>query len=218
MFELEWAYLPLLEYTRKPRAIYERLAEDPDLFVDLVCYAFRAKADTTPRQTDAAAEARVLRCWSVLKGWRRLPGTQEDGSVDAAALSSWVQRARALLLERDRADIGDEHLGQLLSGSPAGADGAWPCEGVRSVVEATKSQHLDTGVEVGRFNARGVTRRGLLDGGQQEIAIANQYRKWADIVGDRWPRTGRLLRRLAEGYARDARREDESAERAGDED
>ena len=31
-------------------------------------------------------------------------------------------------------------------------------------------------------------------------------------------RTGRLLRRLADGYARDARREDESAERAGDED
>jgi hypothetical protein len=218
MFELEWAYLPLLEYTRKPHAIYDRLAQDPDLFVDLVCYSFRAEADATPRQANAAAEARVLRCWSVLKGWRRLPGTQDDGSVDDAVLSSWVRRARALLLERDRADIGDEYLGQLLSGSPVGADGAWPCEAVRSVVEATNSQHLDTGVEVGRFNARGVTTRGLLDGGQQETALANQYQKSADIVGARWPRTGRLLRRLADGYARDARREDESAERAGDED
>jgi hypothetical protein len=36
MFELEWAYLPLLEYTRKPRAIYDRLAQNPDLFVDIV--------------------------------------------------------------------------------------------------------------------------------------------------------------------------------------
>ena len=46
MFELEWAYLPLLEYTRKPHAIYDRLAQDPDLFVDIVCPAFRAKGDT----------------------------------------------------------------------------------------------------------------------------------------------------------------------------
>jgi hypothetical protein len=122
--------------------------------------------DTEPRQADAAAEARVLRCWSVLRGWRWLPGIQEDGSVDTATLSAWVQRARALLLDRDRADIGDEYLGQLLSGSRAGADGAWPCEAVRSVVEATKSKHLDTSVEIGRFNARGVTTRSLLDGGQ----------------------------------------------------
>lgn len=218
MFELEWAYLPLLQYSRQPRAIYDRLAQDPDLFVDIVCHAFRAKADTEPRQADATTEDRVLRCWSVLEGWRRLPGVQGDGSVDAATLSSWVRRARALLLERDRADIGDEYVGQLLSGSPAGADGAWPCEAVRAVVEATKSKHLDAGVQLGRFNARGVTTRGLLDGGQQETALANQYRKWADIVGDRWPRTGRLLRELADGYARDARREDESAERAGDDD
>jgi hypothetical protein len=217
MFELEWAYLLLLKYTRQPHAIYERLAQDPDLFADIVCHAYRAKGDTRPRRADETAEAHILRCWSILQDWRRLPGTQKDESVDAAALSSWVQQSRTLLLERDRADIGDQCLGQLLSGSPVGADGAWPCEAVRSVIEATKSKHLDTGVEIGRFNARGVTSRGMFDGGQQEIALASQYWHWADIVGDRSPRTGRLLRRLADGYARDARREDESAERAGDE-
>jgi hypothetical protein len=76
------------------------------------------------------------------------------------------------------------------------------------------SKHFDIGMEVGRFNVRGVTTRGFLDGG---ATLPNQYRKWADIVGDLWLRTGRL-RHLADSYARDARREDESAERAGDED
>ena len=129
-----------------------------------------------------------------------------------------MQRARELLLGRDRTDIGDQCLGEMLSGSPVGADGVWPCEAVRAVVEATSSKHLDTGLEIGRFNGRGITTRGVFDGGQQEVALAQQYRNWADTAGDRWPRTGRLLRRLADGYARDARREDESAERAGDED
>ena len=64
MFELEWAYLPLLKYTRQPQAIYERLAHDPGLFADIVCYAFRAKGDPPPQQADATAEARFERCWS----------------------------------------------------------------------------------------------------------------------------------------------------------
>jgi hypothetical protein len=218
MFEMEWAYFLLLEHTREPRAIYERLAHDPDLFVEAVCHAYRAKSETGPPQADEVAQARAQQCWALLRTWRRLPGTREDGSVDATTLRPWVQRARELLLERDRADIGDQCLGELLSGSPMGADGVWPCEAVRSVVEATASKHLDTGLEIGRFNGRGVTTRGVFDGGQQEVGLAQQYRKWADAAGDRSPRTGRLLRRLADGYARDARREDESAERAGDED
>jgi hypothetical protein len=218
MFELEWAYLPLLQYTRQPHAIYEQLARDPDLFAEIVCYVFRAKGDTQQPKTDEADEARYSRCWTILHDWRRLPGTQEDGSVDLPVLSAWIQRSRSLLIERDRADIGDQCIGQLLSGSPAGTDDAWPCEAVRSVIEMTKSRHLEIGVEIGRFNARGVTSRGMFDGGKQEIALANQYRQWADIVGARSLRTGRILRRLADGYARDARREDDSAERAGDED
>jgi hypothetical protein len=218
MFELEWNYLPLLEHTREPGAIYERLAQDPDLFAELVSCAYRAKGETEPQQVDERAQARILQCWTALRDWRRLPGTEQDGSVDTTTLSSWVQRARALLLERDRAEIGDKCLGELLSASPTGADSVWPCEAVRSIIEATSSMHLDAGLEIGRFYGRGVTARRMFDGGQQEFALAQQHGKWADAVGDRWPRTGRLLRQLAAGYERDARREDESAERPGDED
>jgi hypothetical protein len=218
MIELEWAYFPLLEHTREPQSIYERLADDPGFFVEAVCYAYRAKSETQPPAVDEATQARALQCTVLLRSWRRLPGTQKDGTVDAIILGSWVRHARELLRERDRMDIGDECLGELLSGSPQGADGAWPCEAVRSLIEATPGSHLEIGLEIGRFNSRGITTRGLLDGGSQEVALAQQYQKWADAVGDRSPKTGRLLRRLAETYARDARREDESSERAGDED
>ena len=83
MIELEWAYFPLLEHTREPRAIYEQLARDPGLFVEAVCHAYRAKNETRPPQVDEVAQARALQCSMLLRAWRRLPGTQEDGSVDA---------------------------------------------------------------------------------------------------------------------------------------
>ena len=59
----------MLEHTREPRAIYERLAQDPDLFVELVCCAYRAKGDTGPRQ--AGEQRRREHCNA---GWSCEPG------------------------------------------------------------------------------------------------------------------------------------------------
>ena len=57
------------------------------------------------------------------------------------------------------------------------------------------------------------------DSPEHQITFANRHSAGPVVsshaAGSRWPRTGRLLRRPADGYARDSRREDESAERAG---
>ena len=66
---------------------------------------------------------------------------------------------------------------------------------------------------MGIFNKRGVTSRGLTDGGVQERALADRYEASATALMDDWPRVARLLRDVAEGYRRDALREDEEARR-----
>ncbi len=218
MFELEWAYFPLLEHSRRPRAIHARLAAEPGLFVEAVCAIFRGKYQPTQEteEVDTATSWRAGNCYSLLRGWRRLPGTADDGTIDAATLRAWVAEARRLLAEQDRAEGGDVCLGELLSGSPLGADGAWLAEPVRAIVQDLESKDLESGLITGKFNSRGVTTRGAFDGGKQEVMLAVQFRVWAEQVEDRWPRTGRMLRDLADGYARDARREDALAERHAD--
>jgi hypothetical protein len=217
MFELEWAYFPVLKDSREPQAIYARLARDPNLFVEAVCLTYRTHNDTAEPSLNKADRSRAGQCWNLLRTWRRVPGTREDGSIDTEHLMEWVRGARSALAEHDRADIGDECLGEMLSGCPAGDDGAWPCVAVRNIVEAAESTHLETGLMIGRFNDRGVTTRGVYDGGHQEAELAAKYRGWAEMVGDRWPRTGRLLNQMADNYDRDARREDQSAEGMSDE-
>ncbi len=217
--ELEWAYFPLLEHSRQPRAIHARLAADPGLFVEAgMCSLPRhvpSPLSRPRRLMPPRRDGRAL-CYSLLRGWRRLPGTADDGTIDAATLRAWVAEARRLLAEQDRAEVGDVCLGELLSGSPLGADGAWPAEPVRAIVQDLESKDLESGLITGKFNSRGVTTRGAFDGGKQEVMLAVQFRVWAEQVEDRWPRTGRMLRDLADGYARDARREDALAERHAD--
>jgi hypothetical protein len=61
------------------------------------------------------------------------------------------------------------------------------------------------------LNKRGVTWRGLTDGGTKERELATFYQLQADNSSE-WPRTRRLLTRLQQSYVRDAQQEEDEAE------
>jgi hypothetical protein len=75
------------------------------------------------------------RSWSVLNAFRQLPGLSKDGTVNEDLMLRWVREARLQLADLDRADIGDEQIGQVLSASPKGSDGLWLAEPVRDLIE-----------------------------------------------------------------------------------
>jgi len=157
-----------------------------------------------------------MHAWQVLHKWRTIPGLQDDGSIDAQHLDKWVSNARLLLTDLDRDDVGDELIGQLLSGSPNGSDGAWPAEPVRDLVERLGSKDLENGLHIGKLNARGATTRDLYEGGKQERALVAGYLTWSDQTATRWPRTSRVLREIAASYEREAAREDREARHKAD--
>ncbi len=212
--ELEWAFFPLLDGSYETPALFSALASDPAFFAELISVAFRS-ADGSPRQSDASDARTAFNAYAILSAWRAIPGTTASG-IDEEQLMDWIRQARNLLGESGRRDIGDQQIGQMLSASPPGSDGAWPHESVRNVIEAIEGQHIIIGFRIGTFNARGVTSRAMLEGGAQERALATQYRTWASAIRPRWPRTAGALDDLASGYDRDAQREDEEAARWGD--
>ncbi|HEY5196518.1 MAG TPA: hypothetical protein VIJ51_05775 [Solirubrobacteraceae bacterium] len=203
----EFAFFSVLEYQRLPRALYGALGESPDLFVDLVSGVYRAKHDSRQIPGEQAA-ALAHHAWRVLGEWRTVPGLRDDGTLDEEHLRHWVDRARLLLSDCGRSDVGDEQIGQLLSGSPLGNDGGWPAEPIRELVERLGSRDIENGIHIGKMNARGVISRGIYDGGAQERELAARFRGWAATTAGRWPRTTRLLRELERSYERDAARED----------
>jgi hypothetical protein len=205
----EFAFFPLLDHHRAPRALFDALAADPNEFVDLASRVYRGKNEPE-RKPDKHEVALAHHAWWVISHWRQLPGHHED-AVNAEHLKKWVQDARLGFAESDRADIGDELIGQLLAASPAGSDGIWPAESVREIIESTGSQNIESGIHTGVINDRGVTTRGVFDGGQQEWELAAHYRELSTQTATNWKRTSRVLRRLAEDYERQARRNDAEA-------
>ena len=141
-----------------------------------------------------------------------MPGSTDDGRIDVGVLREWVRRARAATTASGRGAVADGQIGQVLSGSPMGVDSAWPHIAVRDIIEEVASAELESGIEIGKYNSRGVVSRQIGEGGVQERQLAERYAGFASAVGDRWPRTAAMLRRMAERYRTDARREDQDAE------
>lgn len=211
---LEFGYFRLLEHGRQTPALDRALAASPTLFVDLVTRAFRGVNE--PRRQSKDADPMASHAWWVLHGWHGFPGRQPDGSVDAAAMKDWIQQARLQLSDLDRGDIGDELIGQTFTHAPAGVDGIWPAEPIREVIETIGSRNLENGVITGRINSRGVTSRGIYDGGAQERKLADEYKSASGALQAQWPRTARILRAIAESYERDAVHHDAAAQRDQD--
>jgi hypothetical protein len=211
----EFAFFDLVHDHQPSRALYRKLCDDPQEFVELVSRVYRA--DNEPKRELTPNEQAVGHlAWSVLHEWNVLPGLRSDGTVDGKHLTDWVRKARLALNDSGRGSIGDEQIGQVLAASPVGPDHVWPVEEVRELVESIGNARIDTGLHIGKANRRGVTTRGVFDGGDQERALEQTYREMASKVATRWPRTARVLRGMADSYQAEARRNDADAEWRGD--
>jgi len=109
--------------------------------------------------------------------------------------------------------VGDQQIGSVLAHASANAAGVWPDVPVRDLVAVTRSKALESGLILGRRNRRGVTSRGMTDGGAQERDLAKIYREWSRATELQWPRTSAVLERIAKSYEHEGQKHDEDAER-----
>lgn len=210
---LEWGFLPLLErrYKRTLRLLHRELARDPNFFSELINLAFCAEGEE-PQELSEEEQMRANRAYDLLKSWRTVPGMAEDGNIDAEMLKGWVWTARKATTASGRGVVGDQIIGQTLSGSPSDADGAWPHSAVCAVIEEVASRELEDGFELSVCTSRGTVVKHPYAGGASERQLAEQYSGFALALSDRWPRTAAMLRRISEQYQAEARREDQEAE------
>jgi hypothetical protein len=213
---LEWGLLSALGHDPGAPTLHEAMSKDPKFFVDVVCAVYRSRdsAEEAPAEdaTDDQGQARARNAYRLLSSWSHVPGLSESG-IDRAELYEWLDDAQRLLSERGRLEVGLIHFGHVLASAPPDDDGTWPPRVVRDLLEDLHSDEVENGFATEILNRRGVTWRGLEEGGAQEEALAARYRADADGFADEWPRVAAVLRRLARSYEADARTNEDSAER-----
>jgi len=218
--ELETLYLSLLTRDGTQAGVphlEEELASNPESFVQLLKWLYPPKNKDRQRkeQEGLSAEQRqnaTERSYLMLETWKKIPGMQEDGTIDETELRDWIKAARALAEECDRLEVADIHIGQLLAKYPERSPN-WPARTIFQVIEDINTEELKEGYSVGMWNKRGVTTRGAFDGGGIEHERAEYFGELASELVFDYPNVSEVFRRLQDDYGRLGNRHDEMAER-----
>ena len=218
--ELETLYLSLLTRDGTQAGVPHleaELASNPESFVQLLRWLYQPKNKDRQReeQEGLSAEQRqnaAERSYLMLETWKKIPGMQEDGTIDEAELREWIDVARALARECDRLEVADIHIGKLLAKYPKDSPN-WPQRTIFQMIEDINTKEIKKGYSVGMLKKQGVTIRGVFDGGGIERERAEYFGELASELVFDYPNVSELFRRLQDDYGQQGNRLDEMAER-----
>ena len=214
--QLEMVYAELRRLGEPASFIHDRMSLDPRSFVEVVSLAYpRANArtqDLTPHDDatpDPPAQPRIpqMTAYHILTSWQRPPSSDGSGAVDYNRMKAWIDEAQQLLDLEDRREVGDRHIGQVLSAAPPDpSDNIAPPIPIRQLLEERPSPELERGLGSGLL--MGPT--GLKSGWVGELVAESQQahqeaQRNATTIAARWPRTAQLLREIAEAHRQQAR-------------
>ncbi len=213
MASLEWNYLPILKSRCiSPCALIKEVMKNPSFFVQLLRFMYHPSIKLEePDLNISNRDELSIRADSLLKFLNRVPG-QNDSGINKDQLLAWIDGVRAEACRVYRTKTVDYYIGELLALAPKGADGIWPNEIVRDIIELFQNSDIERGLLIKQFNQRGITVRGVLDGGSQEKNLSKKYALDAENIKKKWPRTAQLLTQISEGYLNDAKKMDWEAE------
>jgi len=208
MAQFEFLYISALNFSKHgiPN-LGRQIARSPAFFIQALALLYRRddggqdppewRIDDPDRR-----EAAALSVHRLFDQTRCIPGTGDDGQISTRALRAWVSEVRQLSAQHGRSEIGDYHIGQLLSKASGESTGAWPCVPVCDVMEEFGSRRMAEGFLIGVRNARGAHWRG--EGGDQERDFAAKYRRWAQQAAFDYPFVGSVLEDIASSYDAEA--------------
>jgi len=220
LLELETLYLPLITRVGTQVGVphlEEELAINPESFIQLLKWLYPPEnEDLQRKEQEGLSEEQVQnaarRADLMLGAWRKIPGMQEDGTIDGTKLREWIDAARTLAEECDRLEVADSHIGQLLAKYPEDSPN-WPARTIFQVIEDINTEQLKEGYSNGMYNKRGVTIQRALDGGGIEREQAEYFGELASSLMCDYPNVAGIFQRLQADYGRLANRYDEEAHR-----
>ena len=181
-------------------AIYQRLATDPQFFVDLISRRYEWEDGNEAPKIAPELEYRILNP-PPGKGWVFAPGLGENGAVSEQKLLSWSKVALQLSEECGQLGIAEINIGKMLCGYPTDKEGV-PPDAIGKFFEARGNKTMASGYYCAVCNSRGVY---WADGGKPEKELAEKYAAIAGKLRERgFSRLARVYENVATEYGEQA--------------
>lgn len=207
LYQIEWAFLPLLDkYSSSfPIVLEQRLADDPAFFCEIIRLVFRSSYEERPTEEPTTLQKNIAEnAYSLLSNWQTLPGSRKEGGLNSDALVSWLADVKMICMESGHLEVALQMVGHVFTHAPADPDGLWIHHSVAKELNAKDAKEIRVGFSVEMWNSRGVYS---WTAGREELELAAKYRKKAEEVeACGYHRFADSLKELAASYEREAER------------
>ena len=183
LFQVEWAYLSLLDgyHDATPTLLESKLADDPDFFCELIQLIYRARnknEDSNPLPEDKKAIAE--NAWKLLHHWHTPPGTQSNGEFKSGSFESWLTRVKEECSKSGRFEVAMINVGNVLIHAPEDESGLWIHRSIAIALNGKNADDMRLGFSTGIFNSRGVYT--VDPTGMPEKELAEKFRQKAEYI------------------------------------
>lgn len=208
LIELEWAYLTLLEDHMKasPKLLERKLASDPELFCLAIQTVYRPDGGKQEDgKTSEEEQERATNVWRLLRNWRIVPGTKDDGSVDGTNFEAWLHQVIDTCKESGHLSSALHAVGFVLIHSPEDESGLWIKREIARALNRDDAEVMRRGYWSAVINSRGA--HWVDPTGKPEKELAQQFNQKAeDVENAGFHRFATTLRGIAEFYEKEAER------------
>ncbi len=200
LFQIEWAYLPLLDQYSSPKTLKNRLSSDPKFFCEVIRLIYRSEKEKEPATEFSEQEKAIAEnAYNLLDNWMILPGAQSDDQFLPEQFTEWLNTTKKACDESGHLEVALIHIGNVLIHAPSDPEGLWIHRIVASALNAKDAEKMRNGFWTGILNARGAYE--IDPTGKPERVLAEKYRQKAEEVENAgYHRLAVTLKKLAEGY------------------
>ena len=204
---VEWIYLRLLDGEHgnaSPKTLEKKLASDPDFFCEAIRLIYHPKdADHTAHESTKAEQNNATNAWHMLRLWKVVPGTKNNGDFDDEKFMQWLQDVKRICTKTGHMEVALTHIGNVLIHSPADPSGLWIRHSVAQELDDMEMEDLRRGYHMGWVNSRDA--HSVDPTGKPERKLAKKFRRKSESVEkEGFSRLAATLRELADEYDRNA--------------
>lgn len=208
LFQIEWAFLPLLDGLdgASPNLLENRLADDPVFFCKVIRTAFRSEKEDGPvEEPTEQQKLNGANAYRLLHNWKTPPGSQRDGTYNGDKLLAWLENAKEICHKSGHLDIALTMIGQVLFNAPPDPNGFWINCSAANALNAKDTQKMRNGFQTAVVNSRGAY---TCTGGEEERRLADKYCIRAEETEARkFHRLAETFRAISAFYNGEAKRE-----------
>jgi hypothetical protein len=205
LFDVEWAYVPILNRYNNATPIFleQKIASDSDFFCQLIQLVYRPKGSERAGSIPEGRKKAATNAYKLLKNWKIVPGLQKDGSFNCQTFSCWLSEVEKTTQESNHFDVAMQQIGQVLINAPKDCDGLWIDHCVAQALNERKYSQLRRGLYIGFLNSRGVY--GVDVSGESERKLATKYGELAEQSENKgYQRLAQTLNEISDNYKQEA--------------